>query len=71
LTFLHKLSGDVIDRCNVISIHSMPKTKSISRKSGHKENWFIMERENSLNPSANVRRDQKTVNANNPIPEAA
>jgi len=30
-----------------------------------------MERENSPYPSANVHRDQKTVNANNPIPEVA
>ena len=30
LTFLHELSRHIVDRCNVISIHSVPKTKSVS-----------------------------------------
>jgi hypothetical protein len=50
-TFLHELSRHIVDRCNVISIHSMPKTKSVSQKSGPNENWFIMEREKRPDPS--------------------
>src|ERR1700724_1801816 len=70
-TFLHKLSRHIIDRCNVISIDSVPKTKSVSQKSRPKENWFIMECEQRPNPGANVHRDQKTINADNPVPEVA
>ena len=70
-TFLHELSRHIVDRCNMISIHSMPKTKSVSQKSGPKENWFIMEREKRPDPSPCVEATQKTIKSNHPIPKAA
>src|ERR1700724_2437662 len=69
--FLHELSRHVIDRCNVISVHSMPKTKSVSQESGPEENRFIMEREKAPQPCSCVEATQETIKANHPIAEGA
>src|SRR5215471_638104 len=70
-TFLHELSRHVVDRRNVISMHSMPKTKSVSQESGPEENWFIIEREKPPNPCSCVEATQETIKANHPIAKGA
>src|SRR6516164_1519652 len=70
-TFLHELSRHIVDRCNVISIHSMPKTKSVSQESGPEEDWFIIEREKPPNPCSCVEANQETIKANHPIAKGA
>ena len=71
LSVLHQLASNVVDRRNVVGIDCVPKTECVSENRGTKEYWFIMERDNRPNPSANVHRDQKAVNADNPVPEVA
>src|SRR5271163_4920331 len=68
-TFLHELPSNIVDRCNVIGIHGVPKTKCVSQKSGPKEKWFIMEREKRPDPSPKVKATQKAINSNHPVSE--
>src|SRR6266404_9748114 len=70
-TFLHELSRHIVDCCNVISIHGMPKTKSVSQESGPQENRFIIEREPCPHPCSCVEATQETIKANYPIAKGA
>src|SRR5271166_6347582 len=67
--FLHELPRHIVDRCNAISIDSMPKTKSVSQKSGPEKNRFIVEREKRPNPSPCVEATQKAINSNYSVSE--
>src|ERR1700741_861347 len=69
-TLLSELSRHIVDRCNVISIDRVPKTKSISQKSGPEEKRFIIEREEPPDPSGCVEATQETIETNRPIAKA-
>src|SRR6266571_707126 len=65
LSFLHQLSSHIIDRRDMVGIHSMPKTKAVGKKGSAHQSGIVTERNEGPHPCRQIEDKQYGVDSAN------